>query len=67
MLVRITNREDPDQTASSEAVWSQSALFVEAFLAGNKVFEILEHLYCNQKIIFLFLNQNICCGYSKDP
>ena len=20
-----------------------------------------------QKIIFLFLNQNICCGYSKDP
>ena len=20
-----------------------------------------------QKIIFLFLNQNICCGYSKEP
>ena len=28
MLVRIANREDPDQTASSEAVWSWSALFV---------------------------------------
>ena len=30
MLVRITNREDPDQTASalSEAVRSGSALFV---------------------------------------
>ena len=28
MLVRIANREDPDQTASSEAVWSGSALFV---------------------------------------
>ena len=28
MLVRIANREDPDQTASSEAVWSVSALFV---------------------------------------
>ena len=21
---------------------------------------------CNRKIIFLFLNQNICCGYSKE-
>ena len=21
----------------------------------------------NRKIIFLFLNQNICCGYSKEP
>ena len=28
MLVRIANSEDPDQTASSEAVWSGSALFV---------------------------------------
>ena len=28
MLVRIANREDPDQTASSEAVWSGSALLV---------------------------------------
>ena len=37
MGVRITNREDPDQTASSEAVWSGSAL---AYLASN----ITEHL-----------------------
>ena len=22
---------------------------------------------CSRKIIFLFLNQNICCGYSKEP
>ena len=28
IIVRIANREDPDQTASSEAVWSESALFV---------------------------------------
>ena len=28
MLVRIANREDTDQTASSEAVWSGSAQFV---------------------------------------
>ena len=27
-LVRLANREDPDQTAFSEAVWSGSALFV---------------------------------------
>ena len=31
MLVRIENREDSDQTASEEAVWSESALFVNAF------------------------------------
>ena len=35
MLVRIANRADPDQTASSEAVWSGSVLFVEALLTGN--------------------------------
>ena len=29
------NREDPDQTASSEAVLSGSALFVWAFWVGN--------------------------------
>ena len=39
MLVRIANREDPDQTASSEAVWYGSALFVR-----QQEFEILEHL-----------------------
>ena len=35
MHVRIANREDPDQTASSEAVWSGSSLIVYAFLSGN--------------------------------
>ena len=28
MLLRVANMEDPDQTASLEAVWSDSALFV---------------------------------------
>ena len=37
MFVRIVNREGPDQTASSEAVCSGSALFVQAFLSGNSV------------------------------
>ena len=31
MFVKVANKEDPDQTASS----SGSALFVQAFLAGN--------------------------------
>ena len=35
MLVRKANREGPDLTAFLEAVWSGSALFVYAFLAGN--------------------------------
>ena len=35
MLVWIANRENTDQTASSEAVWSGSALFVYALLAGK--------------------------------
>ena len=37
MLVRIANREDPDQTASSEAVWSGSALFGLTFLVATNV------------------------------
>ena len=36
MLVRVANREDSAQIASSEAVWSVSALFVLlAFSASN--------------------------------
>ena len=34
-IVRIANRKGPDPTASSEAVGSESALFVNEFLAGN--------------------------------
>ena len=43
MLVRRANREEPDQTASSEAVWSGSALFVDLF-GKQLVFEILAYL-----------------------
>ena len=38
----------------------------------EKTLEILKHLsglklrVCIEKLIFLFLNQNICCGYSKE-
>ena len=34
-LVRLANREDPDQTASTAEDWSGSALFVYVFFAGN--------------------------------
>ena len=34
MLVGVANRDDPDQTASPEAVRSGSALFVYDILAG---------------------------------
>ena len=34
LLVRIANREDPDQTASSKAVFSGSGLFFHVFLAS---------------------------------
>ena len=35
MPVRIGNRENPDHSASSEAVWCRSALFFWAFWGGN--------------------------------
>ena len=41
---RIANRADPDQTASSEAVWSGSALFVLAFFGRQLVFKILDNI-----------------------
>ena len=44
ILVRIANREDPDQTASYEAVLSGSALFVQALFDWQIEFGILEHL-----------------------
>ena len=44
MLVRVANRGDPDHTASKEAVWSESTLFVQAFFDEQIVFKILEHL-----------------------
>ena len=60
MPVRIANREDPDQTASSEAVWSVSALFFRP-LWKKLVFEPkcpLEsfHAQHSSKIFMLFIN-----------
>ena len=40
MLARIENGEEPDQTASSKAVRSGSALFVYNFFCSQLMFEI---------------------------
>ena len=51
ILVRIANTKDPDQTASSEAVLSGSALFDTAFLPGKLClkFRTFTILYENRK------------------
>ena len=49
----MANSVDPDQTASSEAVWSWSALFAETYLS-----QYIEFLRCfqpmEQMLLFLF-------------
>ena len=40
----MSNSEDPDQTASEEAVWSGSSLFAYAILSDYFVLVILGHL-----------------------
>ena len=40
---------------------SQTWCLFKSQMPGIKI-----HVH-NQKLIFLFLNQNICCGYSKEP
>ena len=55
MLVRKANTEDPDQTASSDAVRSGSALFVDAFFADNYiVLEILKHLLYSSRTVVCY-------------
>ena len=44
ILNAIVNSVDPDQTASSGAVWSGSALFVDVILSETLVYAILGHL-----------------------
>ena len=56
---KYANREDPDQTATSEAVWSGSALYVYCLVrkafCGQLVFRILEHLlYAKFRAIYMF-------------
>ena len=60
MVVRIANREDPDQTASSEAVFSGSALFVQSFF-GRKFSVQNFTTFVN---IFLLISFYVCFGCS---
>ena len=45
----MANSVDPDQTASSEAVWSWSALFAETYLSQYIEF-VRYHNKCIEKI-----------------
>ena len=54
----MANSEDPDQTASSEAVWSWSALFAETYL--SQYIEFLRYAMFTlniQKLCWLLLHK----------
>ena len=51
----MANSVDPDQTASSGAVWSGCALTVYAILSEALVFEILGHLLYSLELPFITL------------
>ena len=56
----MANSVDPDQTASSEAVWSWSALFAEAYLSQYiefvRYFQVLYYivykLFCTMQFVW---------------
>ena len=52
----MANSVDPDQTASSEAVWSWSVLFAETYL--SQYIEFVR--YCFQST---YKNENRCLGF----
>ena len=49
----MANSVDPDQTASSEAVWSWSALFAETYL--SQYIEFVRNLLVLVQLSWLFL------------
>ena len=42
-------------------VYNKKTLFYGLHVSGPQI------RVCNGILVFLFLNQNICCGYSKEP
>ena len=69
MLIRLVNRKDSDQNASSDAVWSGSVLFVNMHFGRQLVSEILDDLpyivtYFKQYIILIRSNQTSVCLYN---
>ena len=49
---RITNREDPDQTAPWGAVWSGSALFAQTYLSRYLKLLRYAHHFTDKKFFF---------------
>ena len=52
----MANSIDPDQTASSEAVWSWSALFAETYL--SQYIEFIRYQYYDQMEGILYFQKN---------
>ena len=44
---------------------AQMCSLIRAFAAHIQI-NTFKYNVCNKKLIFLFLNQNICCGYSEE-
>ena len=61
----MANSVDPDQTASSEAVWSWSALFAETYLSQYIEFlrYYFEHEYCANNDVACCLTQTCRTGW----
>ena len=65
----MANSVDPDQTASSEAVWSWSALFAETYL--SQYIEFVRYRIKGQMYLWPYLKINIpysftiCCCLSS--
>ena len=55
----MANSVDPDQTAPSGAVWSESALFEYAILSETSVYDILGHLSYSKRKEFASKGNNL--------
>ena len=73
--VRIeANSVDPDHTSAEGSTLfvtdaSKTSIYVTVTsnIKSKAIYPMPLDKSAYQKIIFLFLNQNICCGYSKEP
>ena len=69
----VSNSVNPDQTAL-QLLWYRTAMIPRLNVCVLFIFSSPEPSLTgpqirvrNRKLFFLFLNQNICCGYSKEP
>ena len=57
---------------TQQCSFKQTEMDIELYLMDGLITSLLllsglQLRVCNKNLIFLFLNQNICCGYSKEP